>query len=228
MHFLLIGATGRTGKHVVSELLAQGHTAVALVRNTAALAGRKGLTVVQGSPLVMADVVKALDASPAPLAVEAAIITLNANRVSDNPFSAQLAPPRFLADSCQTVCDALRTTHNIRRVVLMSTVGVSDSWKGVPALTRAFMRWTNIKYAIEDHNLVDHEIRQTDMDWTLVRPTRLVFDDAAPPKDMDILGSTGDGKMSIWDSAHTTSVARLLVKIAVEGLYVRQTIVVRD
>ena len=29
MHFLLLGATGRTGQHVVSELLSQGHTAVA-------------------------------------------------------------------------------------------------------------------------------------------------------------------------------------------------------
>lgn len=51
MHFVLLGATGRTGKHVLRELLAQGHTAVAPVRNTSSLEAQDGLTVVKGSPL---------------------------------------------------------------------------------------------------------------------------------------------------------------------------------
>ncbi|CAK7221267.1 hypothetical protein SCUCBS95973_004436 [Sporothrix curviconia] len=227
MHFLLLGATGRTGKHVVTELLAQGHTAVALVRNPSAVTGRKGLTVVQGSPLVKADVEKALTAAPAPLAVSAAIITLNTVRASDSPFAAQVSPPRFLADSCETACAAL-LAHGIRRVVVMSTAGAGDSWKGLPFVSRAFMGWTNIKYAVTDHNLVDKEIRQTETDWTLVRPMRLEYDDAAPAKDMNILDSVGGGKLGMRDYAHITSVARLLVKIAVEELYVKEAIVVRD
>ena len=36
------------------------------------------------------------------------------------------------------------------------------------------LRWmftrTNLKYTYADHNLVDREIRETDTDWTLVRP----------------------------------------------------------
>ena len=55
-HFLLLGASGRTGQHVVSELLSQDHTAVALVRHSSSLTPRSGLIVVTGSPLSKSDI----------------------------------------------------------------------------------------------------------------------------------------------------------------------------
>lgn len=64
MHFLLLGASGRTGQHVVSELLSQGHTAVALVRTSGSLTPRPGLTIVTGSPLSKSDIRSALLAAP--------------------------------------------------------------------------------------------------------------------------------------------------------------------
>jgi len=174
MHFLLLGATGRTGQHVVSEILSQGHTVVALVRPSGSLTPRTGLTVVAGSPLSKSDVKSPLSAAPS-LTPSAAIITLNTVRKSDSPFAPQVSPPRFLADSCANVCEVLDHA-GIYRIVVMSTAGVGDSWATLPWLTKAFMGWTNIKYALEDHGLVDKEIRMTKMDWTLVRATRLQFD----------------------------------------------------
>jgi hypothetical protein len=111
----------------------------------------------------------------------------------------------------------------------MSTAGVGDSWARLPLLSKAFMSWTNIKYALEDHGLVDKEIRETKMDWTLVRAVRLEFDDQKPTKTKDVrtLGSKGDG-MSLTDSVGVASVARFLVKVAVEGLFVQSAVVVVD
>lgn len=94
------------------------------------------------------------------------------------------------------------------------------------------MGWTNIKYALEDHCLVDTEIRLTKMDWTLVRASRLQFDD---PKqkltdtkaDVQILDSKGDG-MRMTDSVSVSRVSRFLVKVAVEGLFIKSAVVVRD
>ncbi len=106
MHFLLLGASGRTGQHVVSELLSQGHTAVALVRTPSSLTPRPGLTIVTGSPLSKSDIRSALLAT-SPLSPSAAIITLNTVRKSDSPFAAQISPPRFLADSCANACTVL-------------------------------------------------------------------------------------------------------------------------
>lgn len=228
MHFLLLGASGRTGQHVVSELLSQGHTAIALVRNSSSLAARPGLTIVNGSPLSKTDIHNALLATPS-LSPSAAIITLNTVRKSDSPFAAQVSPPRFLADSCANACEVLEQA-GIRRIVVMSTAGAGDSWNKLPLLSKVFMGWTNIMYALEDHNLVDEEIRLTKMDWTLVRAVRLEFDDAkstTAKAEVGTMGSTGEG-MRMTDSVSIASVARFLVKVAVERLYVQEAVVVAN
>jgi hypothetical protein len=110
----------------------------------------------------------------------------------------------------------------------MSTAGVGDSWSNLPWLSKVFLGWTNVKYALEDHNLVDKEIRLTKMDWTLVRAVRLQFDDQKSTDtkmSVKTLGSKGDG-MSLTDSVTITSVASFLVKAAVEGLFVKSAVVV--
>ncbi|KAH8174638.1 NAD(P)H-binding domain-containing protein [Sarocladium implicatum] len=229
MHFLLLGATGRTGQCVVSHLLSQGHTAVALARKPEAVKPQPGLTVVSGTPLSKDDIDKAIKASP--LKVSAAIVTLSTVRESDSPFARQVSPPRFLADSCANVCQALEEA-GIRRLVFMSTAGCGNSWENLPLLSRAFMGLTNIKYALRDHNLVDQEIRKTSLDWTLVRSVRLDFEPSKESlkegkPDIETLGEEGQG-MSLGDSATTSSVAGFLVKVAVDGLYSRQAVVVRE
>jgi hypothetical protein len=228
MHLLLLGASGRTGQHVVSELLSLGHTAVALVRTSSSLTPRPGLTIVAGSPLSKSDIRSALLAVPS-LPPSAAIITLNTVRKSDSPFAAQISPPCFLADSCANVCEVLEHA-DFYRIVVMSTAGVGDSWGNLPWLSKAFMGWTNVKYALEDHGLVDKEIRLTKMDWTLVRAVRLRFDDQKPTDsktDVKTLGSEGNG-MSLTDSVSVTSVASFLVQVAVEGLFIKSAVVVTN
>lgn len=226
MHFLLFGASGRTGQQVVSELLSHGHTATALMRTTSTLIPRAGLTILTGSPLSKSDIRSTLLAA-SPLSPSAAIITLNAVRKTESPFAAQLSPPRFLADSCANICEVLEQA-GVCRVVVMSTAGVGDSWGKLPLLNKAFMGWTNIKYTLEDHGLVDKEIRLTRMDWTLVRAVRLDFDDQKlTDKNMDVrtLGSNGDG-MRLNDSVGIASVAKFLVKVAVDGLFIKSAVVV--
>lgn len=102
------------------------------------------------------------------------------------------------------------------------------------------MGWTNIKYALADHSLVDQEIRLTKMDWTLVRAVRLEFDDpkqkhkqnptdskTETKKHARTLGSDGQG-MSVSDSINVATVASFLVKVAVEGLFVKEAVVVAE
>jgi len=232
MHFLLFGATGRTGQHVVTELLSRGHTAVALVRTPGSLAARPGLTVVTGSPLSKSDIQAAVSATPS-LTPSAAVITLNTVRKSDSPFAAQVSPPRFLADSCAAIGEVLQQA-GIRRIVVLSTAGVGDSWAPLPWTSKAFMAWTNVKYALEDHGLVDEEIRSTGLDWTLVRATRLRFDDPrqkatddSTEEDVQTLGGDGRG-MRMTDSVSVAGVARFLVRVAVEGLFIKSAVVIRD
>ncbi|OBS20412.1 hypothetical protein FPOA_06782 [Fusarium poae] len=224
MHFLLLGATGRTGKLVVSELLAQNHTATALVRNSASLTSQPGITLVTGSPLSKDDISKAIHATPGVLP-SAAIFTLNTVRKSDSPFAAQVGPPRFLADSCANACEVLEEA-GIHRIIVMSTAGVGDTWKNLPLISRAFMGLTNIKYALEDHNLLDQEIRTIKIEWTMVRPVRLDHD-SNKTLEVETLGSSGVG-MTMKDSVTPASVAKFLVKVAVDGLYIKESVVLRN
>ncbi|OAA77689.1 NAD(P)-binding domain protein [Akanthomyces lecanii RCEF 1005] len=226
MHFVLLGASGRTGQKVVSELLSQGHTAVALVRSAKSVAARPGLTIITGSPLSRSDVHAALSAVPN-TPPSAAIFTLNTVRTSDSPFAAQVSPPRFLADSCANACEVLAQA-GVTRIVVMSTAGAGDSWANLPLLSKAFLGWTNVKHALEDHNILDQEIRRTKMNWTLVRPVRLDFDKEDIGKgDVRTLGSDGRG-MRMSDSVTVPAVARFLVRLATEGLFVRESIVVTE
>lgn len=227
MHFLLFGATGRTGQHVLSHALASGHTVTALVRDSSKLTAHSGLTTVIGTPLEKDDILKAYSATPSNPPT-AAIITLNTVRESDSPFAAQVSPPRFLADSCASICEVLQQ-HGCRRIIIMSTAGVGDSWNNLSWLGRGFMGLTNVKYALKDHNLVDQEVRQTKAEWTLVRPVKLRYEDqnASSEGKLKILGSDGKG-MKLSDTAGNAAVARFLVQIAVEGTYIRKTVVVTD
>ena len=230
MHFLLLGATGRTGKHVVNELLSQGHTAVALVRTAGSLTPSPGLTIVTGSPLSKSDLKDALFATPS-LKPSAAIVTLNTVRKTESPFAPQLSPPRFLADSCANLCEVLEQA-GISRVVVMSTAGVGDSWANLPWLSKAFMGWTNIKLALEDHSNLDKEIRSTKTDWTLVRATRLEFDNPKQKPtdkkgDVQTLGSSGEG-MRMSDSVSVSTAAKFIVRVAVQRLFIKEAVVIRD
>ena len=94
------------------------------------------------------------------------------------------------------------------------------------------MGWTNIKYALEDHGLVDEEIRRTKMEWTLVRAVKLQFDDQKQEPteartEVETLGSEGVG-MRLTNNVSVASVARFLVKVAVEGLFVQSAVVVTN
>jgi putative NADH-flavin reductase len=231
MHFLLLGATGRTGKHVVSELLSQGHTAVALIRPIATLSPRPGLTIVTGSPLSKSDIQSTITAVPF-VQPDAAIYTLNTVRKSESPFAPQLSPPRFLADSCAAACAVLEQA-GIHRIVVMSTAGAGDSWENLPLLSKAFMGWTNVRLALQDHNDLDKEIRETNMDWTLVRASRLQFhadkeEECSEGKNkIDELDASGRG-MKMTDSVGVDSAARFLIKCAVSGAYSREAVVIRN
>ncbi|KAJ2979029.1 hypothetical protein NQ176_g3493 [Zarea fungicola] len=228
MHFFLLGASGRTGQKVVTELLSQGHTAIALVRSTASLTPRAGLTIVTGSPLSKPDIRNALNAASTPLP-SAAIFTLNTVRESDSPFAKQVSPPRFLADSCANACEILEEV-GVRRIVVMSTAGVGDSWGNLSLLSKLFLGWTNVKLAVEDHGLLDKEIRETNMNFTLVRAVRLTFDEEkeeGATKEVRVLSSSGEG-MRMSDSVSVQTVAQFLLKVAIEGLYSRRAVVVTN
>jgi uncharacterized protein YbjT (DUF2867 family) len=165
-HLFLLGGSGRTGGHIIDHALSKGHTLTALVRDATKLTPRTGLAAVQGTPINRSDVDGAIDGA------DAVLVALNSTRRSDTPWAKPVSPPRLMADSVANATAAM-TARGIRRIVVVSAFGVGDSLARQPLLLRWMITRTNLSYTYADHNLTDTEIRNTDTDWTLLRPVAL-------------------------------------------------------
>ena len=209
-HFFLLGGSGRTGGHIIDHALGKGHTLAALVRDPAKLTPRAGLTAVQGTPMNRSDVDGAIDGA------DAVIVALNSTRRSDTPWAKPVSPPRLMADSVANATAAM-TARGIRRIVVVSAFGVGDSLSRQPLLIRWMITRTNLSYTYADHNLVDTEIRNTDTDWTLLRPVAFNKEQGA-------------GKIAVTDihgprpsfSISRPAVAHFAVDVIDDGAYIRQ------
>ena len=102
MNLLVLGATGRTGRLVVEQALAAGHSVIALVRSPEKLAtSHANLRVVRGGATDTASVSRALEGADA-------VISTLGGRGS------------VIADSTQAIVAAARQT-GVSRVVVLSS-----------------------------------------------------------------------------------------------------------
>jgi putative NADH-flavin reductase len=160
---LIIGATGATGKSLMREALAQGHKVTALARNPSAAASEDHrLRVVEGN---------ALDASSLEAAVAGQDAVLSA-------LGTRSARPRTLfSESTHNLIGAM-DKHGVRRLVCITGVGVGDSKGHVGFLYDRIIRPFVVKNIYEDKERQEEAIKQSDLDWVIVRPAQLTDEPA--------------------------------------------------
>src|SRR5688572_31987065 len=108
MKILMLGATGRTGKHVVHEGILKGYNINCLVRDAKRLAmSHPTLTILEGSPENASDLDFAMQGC------HAIISTLNISRRSDFPWSKLRTPTAFMSDAIKNVI-SLAEKHHIK------------------------------------------------------------------------------------------------------------------
>lgn len=218
MHFLILGASGRTGKLATYDALDRGHTVTALVRKASSMEPREGLTIVQGTPESQADIEKAIAVHK----VDAALVLLNAARESDSPFAKPITPEFFLRDCVRNLTAAMGQSG---RIIIMSVFGVGSSIEQSPWLMKLVFRYTNMKVQMVDHEMVDQEIRARDgIEWTLVRPPMLKEGGLGEVKEY---GETGKG-LGLFSGITRASVARFMIEEAEQGRFKKQAIVIAN
>jgi hypothetical protein len=131
------------------------------------------------------------------VAVDAVLVFLSAQRVGQNPWGEFIGPPRLLADSTANATRALRTQKQQPvgrpRLVVMSALGVGESYSVTPYLFRFMMKYSNISKSYVDHNEVNDEIEAnsaSEISWTLALPVGLKDSGQEPVK---TFGSTESG-----------------------------------
>lgn len=158
MRILVLGASGRTGRHVVEQALGHGHEVVALVRDPAALpfAG-PSLTVAVG------DVTD-------PAAVQAALTGCDA--VISALGSGGQRPVHVYSDGVANTIRAM-TARGIRRLVVVSSSGIGVSPGELSVAGRAMRRLPKMRPVYEDMERMEGDVMLSDLDWTIVRPAAL-------------------------------------------------------
>jgi len=156
LNLLIVGANGKTGHALVHQACALGHNVTALVHHAPShpLPCARTLVGDARDPQLLDSAVAGQDA----------IVDTVGTR---KPF----LKTTLETDIARHLIDAMRH-HNLRRIVAVSSLGVGDSIANVPALYRALIPLF-FRGAMPDKEGMEAQLRQSSLDWTIVRPAGL-------------------------------------------------------
>lgn len=193
MELTIIGASHGTGAHVLQVALNQGHHVTTVSRTppeTAAHPNLRVLTGDAGNKGLLADALRNCDA---------VICTIGANGRDRSGTRTRVT---------QALIAAMRET-GVRRLVAQSSLGVGATIEMVPFITRRIIFPLFLAPAMADHAEQENLIRQSGLDWTIVRPSYL--SDKASRLRLD-LSEEGVPVSKV----HRGDLARLLVDLAAD------------
>ena len=163
---LILGATGRTGKLLLEEVLNKGYSVSVLVRQPTKVTRREGLTIHQGTPVDIETLSKALEGCSFVLSA------LNISRRSDFPWAGLRTPKDFISQVTKNIV-ALSNGKNIKHYIGISAWGVSETRKDIPFWFEWTIRFSNIKYAYVEHQNQEQILADSNLNWTILRPSGL-------------------------------------------------------
>lgn len=160
MDLLVVGAAGRTGRHIVEQALASGHVVTAFVRRPDALGLRHDqLTVVKGD---------VLDAGSVTGAMERRDAVISALGVKGR------GPTTVFSTGMTNVLAAMKA-HAVRRVIAISTAGLDPDVE-MPLAQRIVSNMIvarMFRNLYRDQAQMEEVLAPSDTDWTVVRATML-------------------------------------------------------
>jgi len=157
MRIVIFGSTGGTGRCLVDQALALGHQVTAFARNPSSiLVHHENLTVLQGDVLEPAKVDAAVQGQESVLSALGSGLRAGNHVVSDGTRNILAAMERLGA----------------RRFVCESSFGVGDTFGDASTMSR-FVFNTLLKNAFADKVIQESYIRESKVEWIVVRPTAL-------------------------------------------------------
>jgi uncharacterized protein YbjT (DUF2867 family) len=167
MRVLIVGATGRTGRLLVKGALERGHDVTALARAPEKLGDATGeVRVVAGDVLDGGVVSDAVDGQ------DAVLVALSAAHKSSEPAVNALGTLNVIRSMQR---------YRVRRLVVLSASGTQPGRD--PNLPWAFERVVKplfLKHAYADLRRMETTVRQSELDWTIVRVSGALTD--GPPR----------------------------------------------
>jgi putative NADH-flavin reductase len=158
MKLIIFGSTGGTGRELLKQALEQGHDAVAYARNPARIDDIKhaNLQVVRGDVLD-------------PAAVESAVA---GQEVVLSTIGAGAGRTTLREDGTRNIVEAMERT-GVKRLISQSSLGVGDSRANLSFFTKYVIVAVFLRHAFADHERQEAIVKQSSLDWTIVRPPHL-------------------------------------------------------
>jgi putative NADH-flavin reductase len=186
---LVLGATGGTGRQIVSQALDAGHHVTAFVRNPDKMEVRHDrLRFAHGD----------VPGGGPPLG--------DAVRGQDVVISALGRGQSFKADSLMqrsmpSIINAMQANH-VRRFIFVSAMGVGDTSGDAPLLSRIFSS-VFLRGIFADKLAGEALIKRSDLEWTIVHPSLLTDGPLTRHyRSGEHLALSGFPKISRADTAH--------------------------
>jgi uncharacterized protein YbjT (DUF2867 family) len=164
MKIVVLGASGGVGQKLVELGRIDGHDVVAVVRSSSwtpppNVEVRRGALTDEGflsEAFAGADVV----------------LSALGLRVSSLAPWAKAEDPTFLTRSTPAIVAAMEKA-GVKRIAAVSAAGVGDSIEGTPAFFRAFIRFTALRLAYAELEVMERVLLESGLDVYIVRPTGL-------------------------------------------------------
>jgi putative NADH-flavin reductase len=207
MKVIIFGATGFSGRAILSEALKQGHEVTILVRDASKVQSKhKNLMVVEGNVLNPETVARVLQNQ------EVVIQCLGVGGKGDGK------PTTFISDATKVIVEEMQK-QKIKRLIAMSNVGAGNSiafqpWFFTQIILPYFMKW--LKVIIDDKNRMEPIIMNSHLDWTIVRCPNIVD----KPAKGDCL-ATLDGK-GLKLSVTLSDLSKFMVDQLTQAIFIKQ------
>jgi putative NADH-flavin reductase len=204
MKLLVFGATGGTGREIVTQAQEHGDVVTAFARNPADITTQHGnLKVVQGDVLDYPSVEAAMKGQNAVLSALGA---------------RSLGKTTLLSVGTQNIIRAMEQ-HGVRRFVCESSLGVGDSKGQFGWLFDFIVLPLVLRHVYRDKEVQERYIKESNLDWVIVRPAALTNGPRTGVYRSDLKGSHG----SFMPKISRADVADFMLKQLTENTHLRMT-----
>jgi len=184
MHIALFGAAGKSGREMIEQALANGHEVTALVHDSAQLKVEADkLYLVIGNVLDWRKVEETVACADAVIYV----LGVFTNESDDSVVGAEHIV-------------AAMQKQGLSRLVVVSALGVGDSKNQMSRSARMLLKTVH-KKSMEVKEMEENVVRQSELDWVIVRPSTLTKGPATGEYQVSVDASLVGSQISRADAA---------------------------
>jgi putative NADH-flavin reductase len=206
MKLVVFGSTGKIGQEIVKQSLAQGYEVTAFVRDPSKITLEHGdLNIMTGDIYEFTSVKQAIQGQ------DAVICSLG---------TSELGKTTVRSEGTANIIRAMKGDH-VKRLVVVSAMGVAESWSTLSFINKLFFA-TLLRSARQDHEKQEVVVKESNLDWTIIRPSGLT--DTPLTESYDL----GENILAKTSQISRADVAHAIIKEVQDDTFVHKAVTITN